>query len=314
MQIRCTQADHRNQQIMGFCIDSICQDQRPYCNFCLPRHGQHLKKLISVELLNEWIQQRIFRVQNVQQNIQECKLSLDNLLKFLIPYFNFDTQQFPDIGISQIDNMIKSLCQLESCEELLFKQLKQSIEQTQFIIDETLKKERNLKNQKQQFKFQIPNSDPKILILAQQQHLNISKANQNYITFELMNQSSIPQEDKCYAIAIRKDNSIVLAGFGKDIKVFRHEKGLLNQIQLLSEHKNDVLTLNFMKKTNNFASGSFDNLIIIWQETEYYKWDCLQKLNGHSSRIFCLLLNNIDDLIISGSYDKTIKFWKKQNQ
>ncbi|CAD8213301.1 unnamed protein product [Paramecium pentaurelia] len=69
-----------------------------------------------------------------------------------------------------------------------------------------------------------------------------------------------------------------------------------------------------MKKTNNFVSGSLDKSIIIWQMIGNNQWNCQQKLNGHSNCIFCLLLNNTDDLIISGSYDTKIKFWMKQNQ
>ncbi|CAD8209875.1 unnamed protein product [Paramecium octaurelia] len=47
--IRCTKADHRNLQITGFCIDSTSSVQRPYCNLCLPCHGEHLNKLTSLE-------------------------------------------------------------------------------------------------------------------------------------------------------------------------------------------------------------------------------------------------------------------------
>ncbi|CAD8122200.1 unnamed protein product [Paramecium sonneborni] len=73
-------------------------------------------------------------------------------------------------------------------------------------------------------------------------------------------------------------------------------------------------TLNFRRNTNNFVSGSYDKLIIIWQVYSNNQWYCQQKLNGHSNWILCLLLNNNDDLIISESEDNTIKFWIKQNQ
>ncbi|CAD8130361.1 unnamed protein product [Paramecium sonneborni] len=69
-----------------------------------------------------------------------------------------------------------------------------------------------------------------------------------------------------------------------------------------------------MKNTNNFVSGSGDNQIIIWQATGNYQWKCSQKLNEHSNEIFCLLLNNANNLIISGSRDTTIKFWMKKDQ
>ncbi|CAD8182602.1 unnamed protein product [Paramecium pentaurelia] len=136
----------------------------------------------------------------------------------------------------------------------------------------------------------------------------------NQFTFEIMNQHSIKQDDRSYALAFNQDQSILLAGCRKYIKVFEHQQGKLNQVQFLSKHKKDVYTLNFMKKTNNFVSGSSDYSIIIWQVIGNNQWNCQQILNGHSNCIWCLLLNNTDDLIISGSVDNTIKFWMKQNQ
>ncbi|CAD8059474.1 unnamed protein product [Paramecium primaurelia] len=147
-------------------------------------------------------------------------------------------------------------------------------------------------------------------------HCNINdfiqlKPNLNSFTFELMN--SIKQNTSIYAIAFSKDNSIVLTGSEKDIKVFKHNQGILNQIQLLIEHKQYVYTLIFMNNTNNFVSGSYDHTIIIWQLIENNYWKCQQKLKDHSSQILCLIVNNTDDLIISGSGDKKIKFWTNQN-
>ncbi|CAD8213064.1 unnamed protein product [Paramecium pentaurelia] len=69
-----------------------------------------------------------------------------------------------------------------------------------------------------------------------------------------------------------------------------------------------------MNKSNHFISGSQDNSIIIWSMNQNNQWINQQKLNGHCGTIFCLILNNNEDLIISGSSDKTIKFWIKQNQ
>ncbi|CAD8144092.1 unnamed protein product [Paramecium pentaurelia] len=40
---------------------------------------------------------------------------------------------------------------------------------------------------------------------------------------------------------------------------------------------------------------------------------CQQKLNGHKGSIQCLLLNNNEDIIVSGSNDNQIKFWQNQN-
>ncbi|CAD8208971.1 unnamed protein product [Paramecium pentaurelia] len=314
MQIRCTQADHQNEQIIGFCIDSKCPNQRPYCHFCLQSHSQHLNNVTNFGLLSEWIKQRTLNIQNVQKNIQDSKIAFDCLIKLFLPYDNLNNQYLQELGISQIDQLIKGLCQMEECEERLFKQLNQSIEQTKSIIDEILKKIKNQTNIKQTDNQEIPPSKISEQIQQIPKKKLITKPNLNPFTFDLMKQNSIKQDEQCLAIAINQDNSVVVAGCNKDIKVFQLQQEKLNQIQFLSEHTGEVKTLNFMKNTNNFVSGSSDSLIIIWQLIGNNQWQCQQKLIGHQQSIQCLLLNNTDDLIISGSFDKTIKFWMKQDK
>ncbi|CAD8090457.1 unnamed protein product [Paramecium sonneborni] len=311
MQMRCTQADHRNQQIIGFCIESTCPNQRPYCHFCLPFHGYHLSKLTSYELLSEWMKERILIIQDIQTNIQECKIALDNVINLFLPYNNFNLSQFPELGLSQVDQIIKDLCQMQNREEKLFKQLKQSIEDQKSIVNEILKKKKYQSNIKQNDNTQIPycNIDQQI----QEQPKN-QKQKLNPFTLELIIQNSIRQNEWCGAIAFNKDYSIVVAGSKKDIKVFQQIQGKLNQIQQLSWHKKLVSSLNFMKNTNNFVSGSDDNSIIIWQVIGNNQWKIQQILNGHSDVINCLVLSNNDDCIFSGSIDKTIKCWMKQDQ
>ncbi|CAK81928.1 unnamed protein product, partial (macronuclear) [Paramecium tetraurelia] len=118
----------------------------------------------------------------------------------------------------------------------------------------------------------------------------------------------------CCAIPINQDCSILLAGCGNQIKVFEFNKGIIKITQILRKHKDRVFTLNFMKKSYQFISGSCDNSIIIWQQNQNNQWISQQILNGHTSYIFCLILNNNEDLIVSGSWDNTIKFWVKKGQ
>ncbi|CAD8214398.1 unnamed protein product [Paramecium octaurelia] len=69
-----------------------------------------------------------------------------------------------------------------------------------------------------------------------------------------------------------------------------------------------------MKKSIQFISGSADKQIIIWCMDQQSQWICQYQLNQHQSWINCLLLNNNEDLILSGSNDNTIKFWTKKNE
>ncbi|CAD8182094.1 unnamed protein product [Paramecium octaurelia] len=307
MNIRCTQANHQNQQIMGFCINRKCPDLRPYCNFCLPCHSKHLNKLTSLELLCGWIQQRVLIIQDVEKCVQDCKFSLDNLVNQFLPYLHLNIQQLEELGLSELDILIKSLCQMEDCEESLFNQLQQQIEQMQSLVKEILQIIKTFSYLKQT---EILESPLDITILEQPKYECILNSNQNQFTFQLMQQNSIKEEEWCRVIAFNNDNSIVAAGFHRKIKMFSHIQGQLKFLQLLGEHTNTLFTLSFMKNSNNLVSGGYD-IIIIWQINGYKQWECKQKLKEHSGWVFYLLLNNDEDLIIS-SGDNSIKFWTKQ--
>ncbi|CAD8108898.1 unnamed protein product [Paramecium primaurelia] len=95
---------------------------------------------------------------------------------------------------------------------------------------------------------------------------------------------------------------------------YLNNQGIIKQIQTLNQHKDFVKTLNFMQKSKQFISGSFDKSIIIWKYNQNRQWSCQQILNEHNDSIYCLVINTNEDLIISGSRDNTIKFWIYKNQ
>ncbi|CAD8214638.1 unnamed protein product [Paramecium octaurelia] len=140
-----------------------------------------------------------------------------------------------------------------------------------------------------------------------------NQSNIKPFNYQLISQYSISQNEWCFAIAINKDCSILLAGCYSQIKVFEFKQGITKQTQILSDHKNQVYTLNFMKKSNQFISGSCKSMII-WQLNYNNQWISQYILNGHTHYIMCLILNNNEDLIVSGSDDNTIKFWMNKNE
>ncbi|CAD8177433.1 unnamed protein product [Paramecium octaurelia] len=143
---------------------------------------------------------------------------------------------------------------------------------------------------------------------------NHHQSNLQRFKYHLIQNYSIKQNECCRAIAFNKDNSIVLATCEKKIKVFEFKQEKLRQTQILNEHQDNVTTLNFMKKSTQFISASHDRQIIIWSMNSDNQWITQQKLSGHSDWIRCLVLNNNEDHIISGSRDNTVKFWVKQNE
>ncbi|CAD8130384.1 unnamed protein product [Paramecium sonneborni] len=133
-------------------------------------------------------------------------------------------------------------------------------------------------------------------------------------TYKLIEDYSIKQKEICCAMALNKDNSIIVVGCNQYIKVFEFNKGKMKQIQLLkNKHTNNIWTLNFMKYSKQFISGSYDNSIILWSANQNNQYFYNQKLDLHEGNIYCLVLNIQEDLIISGSDDKTIRFWNRKN-
>ncbi|CAD8155512.1 unnamed protein product [Paramecium pentaurelia] len=172
-----------------------------------------------------------------------------------------------------------------------------------------LKKQQECLNQEMQKQIQQLQSEKQQPILQPSLELIL-----NPINYQLLHENSIKVIDKCRAIAINQDCSMVIVGCGKVIKLFEFKQEVLKQTQVLNEHQNNVFALNFMKNSKEFISGSYDSQIIIWSMDEKNQWVCKQKLNDHNGWILCLILNNNEDIIISGGQDKTIKFWIKQNQ
>ncbi|CAD8129252.1 unnamed protein product [Paramecium sonneborni] len=119
----------------------------------------------------------------------------------------------------------------------------------------------------------------------------------------------------CLAFAFNKDSQIFSIGFDNQIIIYKFKQRIQKQIQvLLYQHKNDVFTLNFLKKSNQLISGEYDSTILIRSINNKNQWVCSQTIKGHYSSIYCLIINNNEDLFISGKADKTIKFCVKKNK
>ncbi|CAD8157741.1 unnamed protein product [Paramecium pentaurelia] len=144
-------------------------------------------------------------------------------------------------------------------------------------------------------------------------NLNKNSQTQNQcIKLSLLN--IIQQKEQCNSLTFNQDASILLAGCNNQIKVFFFKREELKLINKLCSHKSNLITLNYMKNSQNFVSGSRDDTIIIWSINLISKSLILNKLyiNSQGEKgVLCLIINKNEDLIISGYQDSTIKFWKK---
>ncbi|CAK81355.1 unnamed protein product (macronuclear) [Paramecium tetraurelia] len=56
------------------------------------------------------------------------------------------------------------------------------------------------------------------------------------------------------------------------------------------------------------------NTIKFWTKMQNNLWISQQTLDQHTDQVYCLIIGNKEDLIISGSKDQSIIFWGRQNQ
>ena len=70
-----------------------------------------------------------------------------------------------------------------------------------------------------------------------------------------------------------------------------------------------ICSIVYSPKNNQFATGSVDKTIKIWDSQDSEIFECRQTLSGHKDMVRSLCYNHNGLRIASGSDDKTIKIW-----
>ncbi|CAD8190912.1 unnamed protein product [Paramecium pentaurelia] len=261
--------------------------------------------MIAKQVLNRQLE---FQIQEIEQYLDS---SFDNINNFIDQIF------IKDSLISELNNSKLEL-QLQLPKVPQFNLIFQS--ELQSNIVQEIKPLINYKTIHQvQIKQSSDQKHQQSLIQSQQSQFKQSmdpksQFNSKPFKYHLIKHNSIKQREVCYTIAFNKDCSILAIGCKKQIKIYEFKQGLLKLIQVLNEHKDNVFTLNFMKKSNQFISGDCVGSILIWSNNINNQFNCQQKIQGHNDAIRCLILNTNEDILISSSSDETIKFWIKQNE
>ncbi|CAD8118132.1 unnamed protein product [Paramecium primaurelia] len=138
-----------------------------------------------------------------------------------------------------------------------------------------------------------------------------SQFNLKPFTYQIIQHNSIQEQQSCHVIEINKDCSIVAIACQIQIRIYEFKQGIMKQIQVFNQSIYPVCNLKFMKKSNELISADAIGSIVIWSGNKNTQWNSLQTIKGHIS---CLIVNNNEDLFITSSLDKTIKFWIKKNE
>ncbi|CAD8213107.1 unnamed protein product [Paramecium pentaurelia] len=318
--MNCTR--HIQFPITSICIaPHQCQCQRKLCIDCQYEHGVDIKYTIpthkfqdmvikqlkesKIDQTSEFTQQRknflmiLFQTesmlkntwQQLQESIQKIydTIEIQNKSYLEIMNNNFNPADFSDTDLEKLVQIVqgKNLNEWKAQKDSYLQKLSKVMDWWEKEIKAFNEK---LKNE---IKEQLPSD---IKGKQQQNEMKcLSQVNVKAFSYQIIEANSIKQQEYCWAVAINKDCSIVAAGCNKLIKIYEFQQGMLKLNQVLNQHKNNVFTLIFMKQQNQLISGD-QRLILICN------W------------IRCIILNNNEDLFISSSDDKTIKFWVKKNQ
>ncbi|CAK56544.1 unnamed protein product (macronuclear) [Paramecium tetraurelia] len=130
-------------------------------------------------------------------------------------------------------------------------------------------------------------------------------------SYEIIRESTIKQNEYSSAIAISKDNLLVLATADKAIKVYQLKLGKLKQFQHLNMFRKDGTAISLFEKSSLFITGAIDSTIRISSTTLFSSAKYIQQLYGHTSWISNLIIHPVDqDVLFSSSNDSQIRVWQ----
>jgi WD40 repeat protein len=115
-------------------------------------------------------------------------------------------------------------------------------------------------------------------------------------------------EKGVFCLALLPDGNLASGSEDETIRIWDMTTG--ETLKILREHKGTIFALTILSN-ETLVSGGEDCRIILWNILNGNK---IFQLEGHTDMISCLLVlnkhsNNNNNLLASGSYDKSIRIW-----
>jgi mitogen-activated protein kinase organizer 1 len=113
-----------------------------------------------------------------------------------------------------------------------------------------------------------------------------------------------------YVVKFSKDGNHVMSGSqDKSIKLWNPYKGSL--IKSYDVHSQAVLDIAIAQDNAKFASVGIDKLVYI---TDSIKGTPIRRYYGHQDRINTVSFNPTETILVSGSYDCSVRIWDLKSQ
>ncbi|XP_021837167.2 protein JINGUBANG-like [Spinacia oleracea] len=119
-------------------------------------------------------------------------------------------------------------------------------------------------------------------------------------------------DDAINAIAVSYDGYVYTGSADKKIKVWKKFPGEKKHtlVNTLEKHISGINALALSPDGLLLYSGACDRSILVWEKSgDDESMELLGALRGHTKAILCLAA--VDDLVFSGSADKTVRVWRR---
>ncbi|EPS73150.1 hypothetical protein M569_01609 [Genlisea aurea] len=135
--------------------------------------------------------------------------------------------------------------------------------------------------------------------------------------FKVLESVQNAHDDAINAVVLSENGVVFTASADKTIKIWKREKKYALMFTL-KEHKSGVNALALKRDGSVLYSGSSDGTIIAWGkeiagagEGKKSEWRSTAVVTGHEKAVLCLAV--VDELLLSGSADGTVRIWRSGN-
>lgn len=106
---------------------------------------------------------------------------------------------------------------------------------------------------------------------------------------------------------------LACASFDSKTSIWRMGSKKMEFVTKLEGHESEVKSVSWSKVGNTLlATCSRDKSVWIWSPTETDEFECVSVLNGHSQDVKMVQWHPTKELLISSSYDDSIKIWAEE--
>ncbi|XP_057517712.1 protein JINGUBANG-like [Amaranthus tricolor] len=129
--------------------------------------------------------------------------------------------------------------------------------------------------------------------------------------FKCLESISNAHDDAINAVTVSYDGDVYTGSADRKIKVWRKPSGYKKHTlaSTLEKHTSGINALALSPDGLLLYSGACDRSILVWEKNSHDESiELLGALRGHTKAILCLA--TVDDLVCSGSADKTVRVWR----